>query len=94
MRIHPDKVKWYAEQLVDVLADTDGVMFNCDDAELRVAITDIMTNELMVEELLDAELHDLLQKNLRYEISMGRINYDELFRKAKAQQVRERGIIL
>jgi hypothetical protein len=53
-----------------------------------------MTDELMVEERLDAELHDLLQKNFRYEISMGRINYDELFRKAKMQKVRERNIIL
>ena len=94
MRLSPAKVALYAEQLVDVLADTDGVLFDCSDADLRVAISDIITDELMVEERLDAELHDLLQKNFRYEISMGRINYDELFRKAKMQKVRERNIIL
>ena len=72
MRLSPTKVAHYAEQLVDVLADTDGVMFDCD----------------------DAELHDLLQKNAHYEISMRRVNYDELFKKAKAQEVRRRGLVL
>jgi len=94
MRISPDKVKWYAAQLVEVLADTEGVMFDCDDAELRVAIIDIMTNELMQEELLDKELHALLQEQGHYEISMRRVNYDELFKKAKAQEVRRRGLVL
>jgi hypothetical protein len=94
MRISHDKVKWYAAQLVEILADTEVVMFDCDDAELRVAIVDIMTDELMQEELLDKELHALLQAQGRYEISMRRVNYEELFRKAKAKLVRERGIIL
>ena len=94
MRLSHNKVARYAEQLVDVLADTDGVMFDCDDADLRVAIIDIMTDELMVEERLDAELHELLQKNAQYEISMRRVNYDELFKKAKAQEVRRRRIVL
>lgn len=94
MRISPTKVDNYAEKLVDVLADTDGVLFECDDAELRVAIVDIMTDELMQEERLDAELHELLHAKLRFEISMGRVNYDELFRKAKSQEIRKRGIII
>ncbi|MFZ9857657.1 MAG: DUF507 family protein [Roseiflexaceae bacterium] len=94
MRISPAKVALFSDQLVDVLADTDGVLFDCSDADLRMAINEIMTDELMAEERLDAELHDLLQKNFRYEISMGRINYDELFRKAKMQKVREHNIIL
>jgi len=48
MRLSHNKVARYAEQLVDVLADTDGVMFDCDDSELRLAIIEIMTDELMV----------------------------------------------
>ncbi|MFM2308822.1 MAG: hypothetical protein RLY87_943 [Chloroflexota bacterium] len=94
MRLSPTKITQYAERLVDVLADTDGILFEADDADLRVAITDIMTDELMQEERLDSELHELLQSKLRFEISMGRVNYDELFRKAKNQEVRKRGIII
>lgn len=94
MRLSHNKVARYAEQLVDVLADTDGVMFDCDDADLRLAIIEIMTDELTMEERLDAELHELLQKSAHYEISMRRVNYDELFKKAKAQEVRRRRIVL
>lgn len=94
MRLSPAKIAMYAEGLVDVLADTDGVLFDCDDADLRVAINEIITDELMAEERLDAELHDLLQKNAHYEIAMRRVNYDELFKKAKAQEIRKRGIVL
>ena len=94
MRLSPAKVAMYAEGFVDVLADTDGVLFDCDDADLRVAINEIITDELMVEERLDAELHDLLQKNAHYEIAMRRVNYDELFKKAKIQEIRKRGIVL
>ena len=94
MRISSTKITHYAEHLVDVLADTDGILFECDDTDLRVAIVDIMTDELMQEERLDSELHELLHSKLRYEISMGRVNYDELFRKAKNQEVRKRGIII
>jgi hypothetical protein len=70
------------------------VLFESDDADLRVAIVEIMTDELMQEERLDSELHELLQSNFRYEISMGRVNYDELFRKAKQHEVRKRGIVI
>ncbi len=94
MRLSPAKIAMYTEGLVDVLADTDGVLFDCDDADLRVAINEIITDELMVEERLDAELHDLLQKNAHYEITMRRVNYDELFKKAKIQEIRKRGIVL
>lgn len=94
MRLSPAKVALYAEGLVDVLADTDGVLFDCDDAGLRVAINEIIIDELMIEERLDTELHELLQKNAHYEITMRRVNYDELFKKAKAQEVRKRKIVL
>ncbi len=94
MRLSPAKIAMYAEGLIDVLADTDGVLFDCDDVDLRVAINEKITDELMAEERLDAELHDLLQKNAHYEIAMRRVNYDELFKKAKIQEIRKRGIVL
>jgi len=47
----------------------------------------------MAEERLDAEIHKLLQA-YKYEITMGRMNYDELFKKTKQKLVRERKIVL
>ncbi len=93
MKLSPDKVEQLAEVLVDHLAEVDGVLFQADDSQLRIAIREIVTDELMVEERLDAEIHKMLQSR-KYEITMGRMNYDELFKKIKSKLVAERRIVL
>ena len=93
MKLSPDKIEQLADKLVDTLADTDGVLFRSSDAELRIAIGEIMTDELMVEERLDAEIHKMLQA-YKYEITMGRLNYDELYRKLRSRLIAERRIVL
>jgi hypothetical protein len=79
--------------LVDQLAEIDGVLFQGDDGQLRLAAQQLMTDELLVEERLDAEIHKMLQA-YKYEITMGRMNYDELFKKTKQRLVKERKLTL
>jgi hypothetical protein len=93
MKLSPAKVEQLAAALVDYLAEVDGVMFRGDDSQLRLAVQQIMTDELMVEELLDAEIHKMLQA-YKYEITMGRLSYDDLFKKTKQRLVRERRLVL
>jgi hypothetical protein len=93
MKLSQAKVEQLAADLIDQLAEVDGVMFQADDGRLRVAAQQIMGDELMAEEQLDAEIHKLLQ-SYKYEITMGRMSYDELFKKTKARMVRERKIVL
>lgn len=93
MKLSPHKVEHLAEQLVDYLAEVDGVMFQGDDAQLRLAIQQILTDELSLEERLDAEIHKMLQDH-KYEITMGRMKYDELFKKVKSRLVAERKLVL
>ncbi len=93
MKLSPAKIEHISEQLVDYLAEIDGVMFQADDAKMRMACRDIITNELMVEELLDAEVHKLLQA-YKYEITMGRMSYDDLFKKIRNRLIAERKIVL
>ena len=93
MKLSPAKIEDLATQLVDHLAEVDGVMFQADDGRLRVAVADIMTDELMAEEKLDAEVHTLL-KAYKYEITMGRMSYDDLFKKIRARMIAERRLIL
>lgn len=93
MKLSPAKVEQLAAALVDHLAEVDGVMFRSDDSQLRLAVQQIMTDELMVEELLDAEIHKMLQ-TYKYEITMGRLSYDDLFKKTKQRLVRERRLVL
>jgi hypothetical protein len=93
MKLSPDKIEQLAAALVDEFAEIDGVMFQGDDAQLRLAAQQIITDELLVEEQLDAEIHKLLQA-YKYEITMGRMNYDELFKKTKQKLVRDRKLVL
>jgi hypothetical protein len=93
MKLSNSKIEQLAAALVDQLAEIDGVLFQSDDTQLRLAAQQIIADELMVEEQLDAEIHKLLQA-YKYEITMGRMNYDELFKRTKQKLVRERKIVL
>ena len=93
MKLSPDKIEQLSAALVDQLAEIEGVLFKSDDGQLRMASEQIIADELMVEERLDAEIHKMLQA-YKYEITMGRMNYDELFKKTKQRMVKERKLIL
>ena len=93
MKLSPDKVEQLAAALVDQLAEIDGVLFKGDDSQLRLAAQQILADELMVEERLDAEIHKMLQA-YKYEITMGRMSYDDLFKKTKQKLVRDRKLTL
>jgi hypothetical protein len=93
MKLSPEKIEALSSGLLDALADVDGVLFRADDSQLRIAIAEIITDELMVEERLDAEVHTML-KAYKYEITMERLNYDELYRKLRNKLIAERRIVL
>lgn len=93
MKLSPAKIEDLAGKLVDQLAEVDGVLFQTDDGKLRIAMREIMTDELMAEEILDAEVHKMLQA-YKYEITMGRMSYDDLFKKIRNRLIAERRIIL
>jgi hypothetical protein len=93
MKLSNDKIESLSAARVVQLAEIDGVMFKGDDAQLRLAAQQIIADELMIEERLDAEIHKLLQA-YKYEITMGRMSYDELFKKTKQKLVRDRKLVL
>ena len=55
MKLSPEKVEQLSSALLEQLAETDGVLFKGDDSQLRLAMQQIISDELMVEERLDAE---------------------------------------
>ena len=93
MKLSPDKIEHLSAMILDELAEIDGVLFQGNDSQLRLAIAEIMTDELMIEERLDAEVHKMLHA-YKYEITMGRMNYDDLFRKLRSRLLSERKIVL
>jgi hypothetical protein len=93
MKLSPAKIDQLVDELLDLIAETEGVLLQGNDGQLKLAMKEIITNELMVEELLDAEIHKMLQQH-KYEITMGRLSYDDLFRKTKNRLIADRKIIL
>lgn len=93
MKLSLPKVEQFSDQLIDVMAELDGVLFQANDALLKQAIAEIISDELLIEERLDAEIHRLLQA-YKYEITTERLSYDDLFRKTKHRLVTERKLVL
>lgn len=93
MKLSENRIDRLSEQIVDVLAELDDVRLQADDVKLRYAIRAVMIDELTVEERLDAEVRKMLDEH-KSDIVMGRMNYDELFRRAKQKLISERRIIL
>lgn len=93
MKLSENRIDRLSEQIVDVLAELDDVRLQADDVKLRHAIRAVMIDELTVEERLDAEVRKMLDEH-KSDIVMGRMNYDELFRRAKQKLISERRIIL
>lgn len=93
MKLSEARIDKLAEQIVDTLADQDDVRLQADDAKLLHAIRSTMIDELTVEERLDAEVRKMLDQ-YKSDIAMGRMNYDELFKRAKQKLINERRIVL
>jgi hypothetical protein len=93
MKLSEARVDLLSERIVDILAEQDDVRLQADDRKLRQAIRGVIIDELTVEERLDAEVRKMLEQH-RSDIVMGRMNYDELFRRAKQKLISERNIIL
>jgi hypothetical protein len=93
MKLSEPRIDKLSEEIIDALAEQDDVRLQADDVKLRHAIRDEMINELTVEERLDAEVRKILEQ-YRSDITMGRMNYDELFRRVKQRLINERRIVL
>jgi hypothetical protein len=93
MKLSPAKIEDLSDKMIDALAEIEGVMFQSNDHELRIAISEIMADELTIEERLDAEIHQMLQA-YKYEITMERLSYDDLFKKTKRRLISERKLVL
>ncbi len=57
------------------------------------ALTHAITEELLVEDRLNAEVRRML-KNYEKQIEEGQVDYQKMFQKVKQKLVQERGIIL
>ncbi|MCD6386370.1 DUF507 family protein [Candidatus Sumerlaeota bacterium] len=91
MRLREEKIDSLSRQLLNFLRKHKDVTFKEKDIRVFLEIKRIITLDLKREDEIDEEVHELLKK-YRERISSKDMDYQYLFRRAKAQIMKERGL--
>ena len=93
MRVQKEFIETISKKVVRSLIDKDLIIWEETVDKLETIISEIITEDLMVEDLLNEEVKTLLEsKTEEYERSM--MDYGRVFQMVKSKLVRERGLIL
>ena len=93
MRITKELIDILSNRIVCSLIEKDMIIWEEAPDKLKSIIVSIVTEDLMVEDLLNEEVKTLLEsKTEEYERSM--MDYGRVFQMVKSKLVRERGLIL
>ena len=93
MRVQKEFIETISKKIVRSLIDKDLIIWEEPTEKLETIISGIITEDLMVEDLLNEEVKTLLEsKTEEYERSM--MDYGRVFQMVKSKLVRERGLIL
>jgi uncharacterized protein len=93
MRITKEFIDTLSKRIVRSLIEKDMIIWEETPDKLESVIVAIVTEDLMVEDLLNEEVKTLLEsKTEEYERSM--MDYGRVFQMVKSKLVRERGLIL
>lgn len=93
MRLSKERVKHMAETLAARLVQEGHIALTGQHKALVDALDHVVTEELSIEDRLNAEVRQLLQAYER-QIESGQVDYQKMFTMIKQKLVRERGIIL
>ena len=92
MRLTRDQVDYVSQQIVRGLVRESYIAAERHDPVID-SIAQVLVADLEAEDRLNDEVREML-KNFADEISRGSLNYQELFRKAKAKLAKERKMII
>ena len=93
MRLAKERLHHMAESLIARLQELTFLEVIADRKALRESLEQAMTEELAVEDRLNAEVRRLMQPYER-QIEQGQVDYQKMFTMIKQKLVRERGVIL
>ena len=93
MRITKELTELLTKKIVKSLIDQDLIVWEETPEKLQAVINGIITEDLMVEDMLNEEVKTLLEsKTQEHERDM--MDYGRVFQMVKSKLVRERGLIL
>jgi len=93
MRIQKELTELLSKKIIKSLIDKNLIIWEESPEKLESIVNEIITEDLMVEDLLNEEVKTLLEsKTDEYERDM--MDYGRVFQMVKSKLVRERGLIL
>ncbi len=92
MRLTADQVEYIAQQIVRGLLKEEIIVAD-DPGRVIDLLAKVLRDDLEAEERLNEDVREML-KRYEDEISRGMLNYQELFRKAKARLARDRKLVI
>ena len=93
MRIQKELTELLSKKIIKLLIDKNLIIWEESPEKLQSIVNEIITEDLMVEDLLNEEVKTLLEsKTDEYERDM--MDYGRVFQMVKSKLVRERGLIL
>jgi len=93
MRLAKERIHHMADSLIGRLHAQGFIEVTGDKKVMRASLEQTITEELAVEDRLNAEIRQLMKRYER-EIEQGQVDYQKMFTMIKQKLVRERGIIL
>lgn len=93
MRLTEEKARSLAAKVTRLLEEHPKVTLKADAAQIAMRVAAIYLADLRREDELDQEVKRLLEQHLRG-VNRASIDYEELFRKAKAQVVKDRKLVI
>jgi hypothetical protein len=93
MRLAKERIHHMADSLIARLQTLEFLEITGDRKALKSALEQAMTEELSVEDRLNAEIRQMMQQYER-QIEQGQVDYQKMFTMIKQKLVRDRGLIL
>jgi len=93
MRLKKERITALAQSLVDQLTEQQAIRLEASKAVTISSLVQVITEELMIEDRLDAEVRQILE-TYRVQIERGQVDERKMFLMIKKQLAKERGIIL
>lgn len=93
MRLSKERIHHLATVLVGTLQDEGYLALSGDKSTVTAALEQTITDDLSVEDRLNAEVRELL-KSYADQIERGQVDYQKMFTMIKTKLVRDRGLVL
>lgn len=93
MRVPKALVPVLSKEIIKNLMEREQIALNVSKEQVVALLEELVLEELMVEDRLNAEVRELL-KQFDSEIEKGRLDYRMLFEMTKKKLVKERNIVL